>query len=101
MSTTGPAGVGETQAATARILDVVNDPQRQTVAEHTCDEREEMRRGDTPVWIGDDLGRLRQLDGRLTRMATWTVGGASRYPGEMEGDKVTLPVKEPMTAIPL
>ena len=27
--------------------------------------------------------------------------GAGEAPGEMEGDKVTLPVKEPMTAIPL
>ncbi len=78
MSTTGPSGVGETLTATARILGVENEPQRRTEVEHTCEVREEMREGATPVWVGDDLGRL-QADGQQTRMATWNVGGAGRY----------------------
>ena len=31
--------------------------------------------GTTPIWIGDDLGKLQQPGGKLTRMATWNVGG--------------------------
>ena len=58
MNTTGPSGVGETQTATALILGVDNESQRKTTAEHTCAAREEMREGATPVWVGDDLGRL-------------------------------------------
>jgi hypothetical protein len=75
MNTTGPSGVGETLTATARILVVEDESQRRTTAEHTCAAREEMREGATPVWIGDDLGRLQQVDGQQTRMATWNVGG--------------------------
>jgi hypothetical protein len=73
MNTTGPSGVGETQTATALILGVEKESQRQTTVEHTCAAREEMREGATPIWVGDDLGRL-QADGQQTRMATWNVG---------------------------
>ncbi len=31
--------------------------------------------GTTPIWIGDDLGKLQQPGGKLKRMATWNVGG--------------------------
>jgi hypothetical protein len=56
MNTTGPSGVGETLTATARILDVENEPQRQTKVEHTCDVREEMREGATPI-LWSNMGR--------------------------------------------
>ena len=75
MNTTGLTGVGEMQTATALMLDVANDPHRRTKVEHTCDAREEMRKGTTPLWIGDDLGRLQQPEGKVTRIATWNVGG--------------------------
>jgi hypothetical protein len=74
MNTMGPSGVGETQTATALILGVETESQRQTMVEHTCAVREEMREGVTPIWVGDDLGRLRQADGQQTRVATWNVG---------------------------
>ena len=93
MNTTGPAGVGETLTATARILVVESDSQRQTTVEHTCEAREEMREGATPIWVGDDLGRLRQPDGQLTRMATWNVGGRA---GTMKMEAKLLTVLEMM-----
>ena len=76
MNTMGPSGVGETQSATALILGVEEDSQRQTMVEHTCAVREEMREGTTPIWVGDDLGRL-QAGGQQTRMAAWNVGEGS------------------------
>ena len=75
MNTTGLTGVGDMQTATALMLDVANDPHRRTKVEHTCDAREEIRKGTTPLWIGDDLGRLQRPDGQVTRIATWNVGG--------------------------
>ena len=75
MNTPGQSGVGEMQTATALMLDVANDPHRRPKMEHTCDAREEMRKGTTPIWIGDDLGRLQQPEGKATRIATWNVGG--------------------------
>ena len=63
------------QTATARMLAVETGPQRRTERDHTCDAREEMRKGAEPVWIGDDLGRLEQRESGPTRMATWNVGG--------------------------
>ena len=92
MNTTGPSGVGETQTATALILGVDNESQRQTAVEHTCAAREEMREGVTPIWVGDDLGRL-QSDGQQTRMATWNVGGRV---GTMKTDSKLLAVLDMM-----
>ena len=79
MNTTGPSGVGETQMATALILGVEKDPQRQTMVEHTCAAREEMREGVTPIWVGDDsgLGRL-QAGGQQTRWRRGTLGEGKR-----------------------
>ena len=77
MSTMGPPGVGEMQTATALMLAVETGPQRRTERDHTCDAREELRKGAEPVWIGDDLGRLEQRESGPTRMATWNVGGGS------------------------
>ena len=75
MNTPGQSGVGEMQTATALMLDVANDPHRRPKMEHTCDAREEMRQGTRSIWIGDDLGRLQQPEGKATRIATWNVGG--------------------------
>ena len=93
MNTTGPSGVGETLTATARILVVADEAQRQTTAEHTCATREEMREGATPVWVGDDLGRL-QAGGQQTRMAAWNVGGRV---GTMKTESKLLAVLDMMT----
>ncbi len=94
MNTAGPSGVGETQTATALILGVEEESQRQTMVEHTCAIREEMREGVTPIWVGDDLGRLRQSDGQQTRMATWNVGGRV---GTMKTEEKLLAVLDMMT----
>jgi hypothetical protein len=47
-----------------------------------------------PIWVGDDLGRLRQSDGQLTRLATWNVGGRA---GTMKTEPKLLAVLEMMT----
>ena len=93
MNTTGPSGVGETLTATARILVVEDEAQRRTTVEHTCAAREEMREGATPVWVGDDLGRL-QAGGQQTRMAAWNVGGRV---GTMKTESKLLAVLDMMT----
>ncbi len=90
---TGPPRVGEMLTTTALILDVEDEPQRQATVEHTCDASEEMRKGATPVWVGDDLGRLQQCDGKLTRMATWNVGGRA---GTMKTEAKLLAVLDMM-----